>query len=143
VVGRGWLPPGQLSSRRRLRTHRRADAAITSRVPGAMQRSSRCFAEPGPGSSNRKQPGPRLCSAPLRKCYALRCVRSKILPQLPHCLRLVIALDRDHDRDLGIELHGFSPSFRDAFRRRRRRPGIQTLSRVAGFRVRAKTRAPE
>jgi hypothetical protein len=26
---------------------------------------------------------PRLCSAPLRKCYALRCVRGTKLPYLP------------------------------------------------------------
>jgi hypothetical protein len=33
-----------------------------------------CFAEPEPRLQLRKA-GPRLCSAPLRKCYALRCVR--------------------------------------------------------------------
>ena len=49
-------------------------------VPGAMQRvalAKRCFAEPGPRflSSSPEQPGPRLCSAPLRKSYALRSVR--------------------------------------------------------------------
>src|SRR4051812_31754834 len=49
------------------------------RVPGAMQRvalAQRCFAEPGPiFSSAASKHGPRLCSAPLRKRYALRCVR--------------------------------------------------------------------
>jgi hypothetical protein len=39
-----------------------------------MQRSSRCFAEPGPSRAP-SLARPRLCSAPLRKGYALRCVR--------------------------------------------------------------------
>ena len=41
------------------------------RIPGAMRRvalAKRCFAEPGPRFlRNRAQPGPRLCSAPLRE----------------------------------------------------------------------------
>ncbi len=46
-------------------------ARLRTRVPDAVQRSSRCSAEPGPIL----QPGPRLCSAPRRKGGALRCVR--------------------------------------------------------------------
>ena len=44
------------------------------RVPGAMRHSSCRFAEPGPRLMSQKT-GPRLCSASLRKGYALHCVR--------------------------------------------------------------------
>jgi hypothetical protein len=44
---------------------------VRSRVPGAVQRSSRCAAEPGPSS----RLGPPLCSASRRKSGALRFVR--------------------------------------------------------------------
>src|SRR3954447_18837192 len=59
------------------------------RFPGALQRSSRCSAEP----ASYQTPHfvrPRLCSAPLRKGYALRCVRGteriSFMP-CPHWLR--------------------------------------------------------
>jgi len=41
--------------------------------PGRVRHSSCRSAERDPGFV--KQAGPRLCSAPLRKCYALRCAR--------------------------------------------------------------------
>jgi hypothetical protein len=50
---------------------------LWGRVPGAMQRSSRCFAEPG-HTKHRRLVRPRLSSAPLRKGYALRCVRGTV-----------------------------------------------------------------
>jgi hypothetical protein len=46
-------------------------ARLRTRVPDAVQRSSRYAAEPGPTL----QIWPRLCSAPRRKGGALRCVR--------------------------------------------------------------------
>jgi hypothetical protein len=56
-----------------------------------MQRvafAKQCFAEPGPRFPERsQQPGPRLCSAPLRKGYALRCVRGT-------CFNYFIRLNR-------------------------------------------------
>jgi hypothetical protein len=53
------------------------------RVPDAVQRFfSGCTAEPGPRLS--KQAGPRLCSAPLRKSYALHCVRGTRLRMQDH-----------------------------------------------------------
>jgi len=62
-----------------------ASAAGVTRVPGAIQRvalAKRCFAEPGPPASAypRGNRGPRLCSAPLRKGYALGCVRARANP---------------------------------------------------------------
>src|SRR6202171_1866193 len=49
-------PDGQITTRQR--------RANSTRVPDAVQRPSRCSAEPGPISTLRD--GPRLCSAPLR-----------------------------------------------------------------------------
>src|SRR2546421_6082689 len=50
-----------------------------SRVPGAMRRVAlreALLRRTGtPVTLSSEQAGPRLCSAPLRKCYALRCVR--------------------------------------------------------------------
>jgi len=44
----------------------------SDRVPDAVQRSSRCSAEPGPTTTPH---GPRISSAPRRKCGALRSIR--------------------------------------------------------------------
>ena len=51
-----------------------AELRLCHRVPDAVRHSSCRSAEPGSRLS--KQAGPRLCSAPLRKSYALHCVRS-------------------------------------------------------------------
>ncbi len=59
---------------RRLRITRRRRSDWGNRVPDAVQRSSRCAAEPGPMSSLCSH-GPRISSAPRRKCVALRCIR--------------------------------------------------------------------
>jgi hypothetical protein len=62
-----------------------------SRVPGAVQRSSRCAADPGPTS----RLGPRLCSASRRKSGALRFVRGTINLTLAEMgATLVVALLR-------------------------------------------------
>jgi dCTP deaminase len=52
------------------------------RVPGAVRHSSCRSAEPGPRFKC-SSPGPRLCSAPLRKCCALRCVRGTLTSPTP------------------------------------------------------------
>src|SRR6185312_7697951 len=45
------------------------------RVPDAVQRSSRCTAEPGPMGATRLNHGPRISSAPRRESGALRSIR--------------------------------------------------------------------
>ena len=68
------------------RSFARAGGGVSDCVPDAVRHSSCRSAEPGP-RSHPSQTGPRLCSAPLRKGYALRCVRgtqrSRRPPQRP------------------------------------------------------------
>src|SRR6266849_4937862 len=52
----------------------RAAAAQMHRVPDAVQRPSRCTAEPGPTLALCNH-GPRISSAPRRSCGALRSIR--------------------------------------------------------------------
>src|SRR5665213_13775 len=54
---------------------RKPSLILRARVPDAMQRPSRCFAEPGPTS---KLDGPRISSAPRRKSGALRSIRGTL-----------------------------------------------------------------
>src|SRR5436305_1340652 len=62
-----------------------------------MRHSSCRFAEPGP-YKRRRPLRPRLCSAPLRKSYALRCVRGTMpveFPDAPFNGSLVVSHPRD------------------------------------------------
>src|SRR5260370_19693363 len=83
VIVRTWTPDQQRITsccaasgerKRRLRAGGGVTAAQTPRVPDAVQRSSRCTAEPGPTLSLCGR-GPRISSAPRRYCGALRSIR--------------------------------------------------------------------
>src|ERR1700754_2102878 len=62
------------------------------RVPGAMQRFFSAASQNRDRTKHQRSLRPRLCSAPLRKGYALRCVRGTLSQQLHRIDGLLLQL---------------------------------------------------